>query len=293
MALFNFGLPTPGEVRQQANRRLFNTLGQYGGGPLGQANMGAAALGMGLGRLFGGQGAAEKQAQSWTDIQQNTLTQLGGAEAVKNDPNLLPTYVKQLTNNLAAGGHIDKAMQVAQAYQGMAPQETEVEVAKKDSQQKQINTLRTGIEKVTKDMKVIDSARTKIKRNATEGTATGDMGMVFGIMKLYDPNSTVREGEYATAKNAAGVPDRILNFYNNAKDGRLLSPEQRKKFLATAENLYEAQRESTDRSIDQYMQYADEDNISRERVLGKERYKKFTQRRSSSKNKSKTIKVDW
>ena len=177
-----FGLPTPGEVRQQANRRLFGTLPQYGGGPLGGANMGAAAIGMGLGRLFGGQGADEKRATDVQSIQKQTIAEFGDID--QTDMNQVSAYGQKLAKNLMLAGQTEYGLKVAQAIQSITPQETEVEVAKKDNQQKQINTLRTGIEKVTKDMKIIDSARTKIKRNATEGTATGDMGMVFGIMKL-------------------------------------------------------------------------------------------------------------
>ena len=36
--------------------------------------------------------------------------------------------------------------------------------------------------------------------------AAGDMALIFSYMKMLDPNSTVREGEYATAEAAAGVP---------------------------------------------------------------------------------------
>src|SRR3990167_7070520 len=41
------------------------------------------------------------------------------------------------------------------------------------------------------------------------GTAAGDMSLIFGIMKMLDSNSTVREGEYATAQNAGSIPDRV------------------------------------------------------------------------------------
>jgi len=33
-------------------------------------------------------------------------------------------------------------------------------------------------------------------------------------MKILDPGSVVREGEFATAQNSAGIPERIRAKYN-------------------------------------------------------------------------------
>jgi hypothetical protein len=35
-------------------------------------------------------------------------------------------------------------------------------------------------------------------------------------MKMLDPTSVVREGEFATAQNAASIPIKIVNMYNKA-----------------------------------------------------------------------------
>jgi hypothetical protein len=44
----------------------------------------------------------------------------------------------------------------------------------------------------------------------------------------------VREGEQATAQNAAGIPERIRNLYNSALAGERLSPNQRADFVGQA-----------------------------------------------------------
>lgn len=69
--------------------------------------------------------------------------------------------------------------------------------------------------------------------------AAGDLSLIFAYMKILDPNSVVREQEFANAQNAAGVPDRIRNMYNRAMEGVRLAPEQRAQFLAQAESLFE------------------------------------------------------
>ena len=52
---------------------------------------------------------------------------------------------------------------------------------------------------------------------------------------MLDPGSTVREGEFANAQNAAGVPDQIRNLYNKLITGERLNPTQRADFLSQAE----------------------------------------------------------
>lgn len=69
--------------------------------------------------------------------------------------------------------------------------------------------------------------------------AAGDLSLIFAYMKILDPNSVVREQEFANAQNAAGVPDRIRNLYNQVKEGVRLNPEQRKQFIGQAEALFE------------------------------------------------------
>ena len=79
---------------------------------------------------------------------------------------------------------------------------------------------------------------------ATEPTAAGDLSMVFSYMKMLDPNSVVREQEFANAQNAAGVPDRIRNQYNKLKSGQFLGEEQRKEFKEQAAKIYAEQYET-------------------------------------------------
>lgn len=75
---------------------------------------------------------------------------------------------------------------------------------------------------------------------AADDTAAGDISLIFGYMKMLDPVSVVRESEFATAKNAAGVPERIRNLYNKALKGDQLGPEQRKMFIGQADKLYKS-----------------------------------------------------
>lgn len=92
----------------------------------------------------------------------------------------------------------------------------------------------------TKDFTVMDDAYAKIQAASKLGTGPGDIALIYGFMKLQDPGSTVREGEYATAQNSAGIPDRVRAAYNKAIDGEKLAPAVRANFVATAKSTYEA-----------------------------------------------------
>ena len=85
-------------------------------------------------------------------------------------------------------------------------------------------------------LSIMDSAN-QLLASAKENSAAGDLGMIFTFMKALDPTSVVREGEQASAQNAAGVPERVRNVYNNLLTGQRLSPRQRREFISLANSL--------------------------------------------------------
>lgn len=78
------------------------------------------------------------------------------------------------------------------------------------------------------------------KITATQDTGAGDISLIFSYMKMLDPTSVVREGEFATAANSGGIPDRVMNMYNKAMNGERLTPEQRSDFRSQAQGLMTA-----------------------------------------------------
>lgn len=103
----------------------------------------------------------------------------------------------------------------------------------------------------TKTSQTISVAYAKMLKAAEKPSPANDMSLIFGIMKMYDPNSTVREGEYATAQNATNVPQQVLNMYNSAIKGTKLSDEQRADFMDSAAKMYSAQ-EQAQKQVDDF-----------------------------------------
>jgi hypothetical protein len=78
------------------------------------------------------------------------------------------------------------------------------------------------------------------RMKSAEDTGPGDISLIYSFMKMNDPGSVVREGEFATAANSGGVSDAIRNIYNKAISGERLTPGQRRTFLGQASRLADA-----------------------------------------------------
>lgn len=79
----------------------------------------------------------------------------------------------------------------------------------------------------------------KIQAATEKPSAAGDVALIYGFMRILDPGSTVREGEFATAANAGGIPDQVRATYNKALTGERLSDAIRADFVGQAQKLYE------------------------------------------------------
>ena len=59
-------------------------------------------------------------------------------------------------------------------------------------------------------------------------------------MKMLDPGSVVRETEFATARDTAGLFTQLENRLQKAKNGELLSPVQRKEYVVLAQKYLDS-----------------------------------------------------
>jgi hypothetical protein len=111
---------------------------------------------------------------------------------------------------------------------------------------------------VTKRTQSIVAAYKNLEKAATktDGTGATDIKMVYAFMKMQDPDSAVREGEYATAENTGGLDDKIINTYNKLLKGERLTPEQRQAFLVEAEDTLEGQLELQEQQDARYADVA-------------------------------------
>lgn len=123
-----------------------------------------------------------------------------------------------------------------------------------------------------KDFKDVRANYLQVKKLAEPGaSAADDVAAIFSYMKLLDPGSVVREGEFATAQNTAGIPDRVVNAYNRALNGNRLSDNQRSEFRGAAANIYTQRRGTYNEKAQEFRDLAqtydyDPDAIAREYI---------------------------
>mgnify|MGYP003641757255 CR=1 FL=1 len=100
--------------------------------------------------------------------------------------------------------------------------------------------LRSEVLARGKEFEKVDDAYSRIKASAVNPSPAGDLALIFNYMKVLDPGSTVREGEFANAQNAGGIDEKTVGLYNNIVNGKRLSESQRQDFVDRGGRLYEA-----------------------------------------------------
>ena len=86
-------------------------------------------------------------------------------------------------------------------------------------------------------------------------------------MKILDPGSTVREGEFANAQNSAGVPDIIRAQYNRIASGKRLSGPQRKDFVGRANKLFDKRQMQYKKTAKEYEKLSKRYGLSPENIV--------------------------
>ena len=128
------------------------------------------------------------------------------------------------------------------------------------------STLRKEFLSQNKGFQEVQRAYERVKAVDTSNAA-GQMGLIFQYMKMLDPGSTVREGEFATAQNTTGIPGAIINAYNKARAGEFLNPDQVRDFRLQADNLYAAASDGLGRSFQDYRSRADQYSFDGARTI--------------------------
>lgn len=107
------------------------------------------------------------------------------------------------------------------------------------AQQNAAFKLADDYERASKTFFEVRDSYNRVQSSAQNPSAAGDLALIFNYMKMLDPGSVVREGEFATAQNAGGVPDRIVAQYNKVISGERLSGNQRGDFVDRAKRLFD------------------------------------------------------
>lgn len=120
----------------------------------------------------------------------------------------------------------------------------------------------------TKNFDVVDNFYTRGIKQAQQSSPAGDIGLLYSVMKVFDPTSAVREGERADATNSGSIPQTIANAYNHLIEGKgMLRPEQRADFLKSMTDAVKVQHEKALGTATQYAKIARKRGLDPEDVI--------------------------
>lgn len=122
----------------------------------------------------------------------------------------------------------------------------------------------TGLSKTFRDVR---DSFARVQESAKEPSAAGDLALIFNFMKMLDPGSVVRESEFATAQNAAGIPERIRAQYNKALAGERLAPKTRQDFTKRANQLFKRQDTQHQRRVQTFTGIARRNRLNIKNVV--------------------------
>ena len=115
----------------------------------------------------------------------------------------------------------------------------------------------------------MDSGRmlTDLLSSAKGNSGIGDVAMVYAMMKMFDPTSVVREGEFATAKNAAGVDERVRAAWNSLIGNGKLSAEQRRQMISLARDYFGTRAYAQRGVNDRFRRQAKDYGLNADRIV--------------------------
>jgi len=189
-----------------------------------------------------------------------------------------PSLAEQSVMSPQAKQFIRRAIQQNQPIDKVLPMAKQIDQEIAQSQPKAPNPFEAkkyfdeSINKMRKEYNSLDEVKAfkpvraaflKVKQSAEKPSAAGDLALVFNYMKILDPGSVVREGEFRTAADATAwlqkseadgvaIPAPIAQAIRKLKDGTILTDAQRKDFVNIARKAASAQFAPVK---DSYLQY--------------------------------------
>lgn len=92
-------------------------------------------------------------------------------------------------------------------------------------------------------------------------TRASDLNLVYGLGKIMDPGSVVREGEMVMVKDTASLPDWLIGEINRVNGGAALQEDTRRAILAEAKTRMDAYMGQWSIDAKQYSEIATRYNI--------------------------------
>lgn len=130
------------------------------------------------------------------------------------------------------------------------------------------NTLRGDYQKRTTSLSEGTRNLDIIRQSAGDKTGAGDIALITSFMKMLDPGSVVRETEFASAQNTAGLVGSLESWLKRLNSGELLKDQQRQTFANLAKKYMQAAEREDKRVRDDLGFVIKNYNLNPENIFG-------------------------
>lgn len=148
--------------------------------------------------------------------------------------------------------------------------------------------LRGEFLKQNKDYAVVGDAYNRILVSAVNPSPAGDLALIFNYMKMLDPGSTVREGEFATAAASGSFGERFVAAGKKIVSGERLTDTMRGDFVDRSKKLIGSYKSGYEKSKRVYDKLSDDYGVKSSRVsidIGREIKTTKSQKRKELRSK--------
>ena len=130
--------------------------------------------------------------------------------------------------------------------------------------------LRAEITKKSTEFEKQRGAWARVQASAEDPSPAGDLALIFNFMKVLDPGSTVREGEFAQVGAAGSLPTQVQRMYDQWATGQKLTPPQRADVVDRAKKLFTSAEALNTKDIDTIISIGKQFKIPKKLLLGEE-----------------------
>lgn len=211
----------------------------------------------------------EAERERVTGLEESLLAQAPGEEIALAEQ-VRQFGVAQPEAFVAGGGEQARFELLARSEEGRKVLEAEAEERTKAEEgidPTQSNALRKQFLDLSKPFRDVRDSYARIQASGKNPSPAGDLSLIFNYMKMLDPRSVVRESEFATAQNSAGVPEKIRRLYNKVISGERLGVGQRKDFMSRADSLFKKQSAQHKKREDVYRKLATDSDVDPKLVV--------------------------
>jgi hypothetical protein len=116
----------------------------------------------------------------------------------------------------------------------------------------------------TKAWNVIQPILVSVRDAAKDNSGGSDLNLIYGMGKVMDPNSVVREGELQLAGSTGSLGQQLQGYYKSIVNGGRLSPTVKKDLLAQIESRARPQQMLYENTKKRYTSIAQRNNLNPE-----------------------------